>query len=97
MNDTSLNTLDQVRAFLAGTSTVEFSFTTTAACYAWIEQTPIIGYLRSVCLAAKLPKSQTILSQNKYTTVSRPSYSTVTDFAKFLGWSTSVPLSTATW
>ena len=24
-------------------------------------------------------------------------YSTVTDFAKFLGWSTSVPLSLATW
>ena len=24
-------------------------------------------------------------------------YSTVTDLAKFLGWSTSVPLSTATW
>ena len=26
-----------------------------------------------------------------------PNYSTVTDFAKFLGWSTSVPLSLATW
>jgi hypothetical protein len=24
-------------------------------------------------------------------------YSTVTDFARFLGWSTSVPFSTATW
>ena len=26
-----------------------------------------------------------------------PPYSTVTDFAKFRGWSTSVPFSTATW
>ncbi len=26
-----------------------------------------------------------------------PNYSTVTDFAKFLGWSTSVPLATAVW
>jgi len=39
MNDTSLTTLDQVRAFLAGTVAVEFSFATTADRYAWIEQT----------------------------------------------------------
>lgn len=34
MNDTSLNTLDQVRSFLAGTLAVEFSFATTADRYA---------------------------------------------------------------
>ena len=39
MNDTALTTLEQVRAFLAGTLTVEFSFATTTECYAWIEQT----------------------------------------------------------
>lgn len=39
MNDTSLNTLAQVRSFLAGTLAVEFSFATTADRYAWIEQT----------------------------------------------------------
>ena len=39
MNDTSLNTPDQVRVFLDGASTVRFSFATTAACYVWIDQT----------------------------------------------------------
>ena len=39
MNDTSLNSLDQIRAFLTGTSAVEFSFATTTECYAWVEQT----------------------------------------------------------
>lgn len=39
MNDTSLNTLDQVRSFLAGALAVAFSFATTADRYAWIGQT----------------------------------------------------------
>lgn len=29
MNDAALNTLDQIQAFLAGTSIMEFSFVTT--------------------------------------------------------------------
>nr|VFJ67105.1 MAG: hypothetical protein BECKDK2373C_GA0170839_11601 [Candidatus Kentron sp. DK] len=38
MNDTNVKTIDQVRAFLAGTSAVEFSISSKGECYKWIEQ-----------------------------------------------------------
>lgn len=38
MNDSALKTIDQVEAFLAAASAVEFGFADTPACYAWMTQ-----------------------------------------------------------
>lgn len=39
MNDTTLHTIEQVEAFLAVASVVEFHFETTTAGYTWIQAT----------------------------------------------------------
>jgi hypothetical protein len=40
MNDKKSRTLEDVRAFLAGSAAVKFAITDKAECYRWIEQTP---------------------------------------------------------
>ena len=48
MNDTALQTIEQVEAFLAVASTVEFHFENTAAGYAWVQSTPSPVHLHHV-------------------------------------------------
>ena len=50
MNDTTLHTIEQVEAFLAVASVVEFHFETTTAGYTWIQAT-------LVRFASPLPKT----------------------------------------
>ena len=45
MNDEQIQTMDQIRAFLAGSEAMEFSVEGTAARYAWIAATLVkFGY-----------------------------------------------------
>jgi hypothetical protein len=41
MNDTQLETIEQIRAFLAGTEAIAFSMESTPERYAWIQNTLI--------------------------------------------------------
>ena len=51
MNDTQLETLDQVRQFLEGTETVSFQIESKNARYRWLQHTLVkFRYLRSPSL-----------------------------------------------